>query len=75
MAWRVHQRTAQLVLGLDALLHITALRSLDDAGTSLRHLREHVGFMGSIAFDSFHQIRNEVGTLLELHVNLRPAVF
>ena len=30
--------------------------------------------MGGIAFDGVHQIRDQVGALLELHVDLRPAV-
>ena len=31
--------------------------------------------MGCVPLDGIHQVRDEVGALLELHVDLRPAVF
>ena len=71
----VHDRAAQLVFGLDALCHITGLRRLECAGAGLGHLCEHLRFMGSVPLDGLHEIRDEVGALLELHVDLRPAVF
>lgn len=72
---QIHERAAQLVFRGDALRHVTALRGLHHAGTGLRDLREHLGFVGRITFDRFHQIRNKIGTLLELHIDLRQPFF
>ena len=71
---QIDKCAAQLVFRSDALRHVTALRGLHHAGTGLRDLREHLGFVGRITFDRFHQVRNKIGTLLELHVDLRPTV-
>lgn len=45
---QIDKCAAQLVFRSDALRHVTALRGLHHAGTGLRDLREHLGFVGRI---------------------------
>ena len=43
-------------------------------GARIDHGVKRFALMGHIALHRFHQIGNEIGTALELHVNTRPAL-
>ena len=71
---QVDQCTAELIFGLNALCHVAGLSRLHHARTCLGHLGEHLGLVAGIALDGFDKVRDEIRTLLQLHVDLRPTV-
>lgn len=44
------------------------------AGAGGGHLSEDFRLVGCVPLDGIHQVRDEVGALLQLHIDLRPTV-
>ena len=68
---QVLQRTGEEAVGLHLAF---GRRRVHDGGASLGNLLERAAFVGSIAFDGLDEVRDEVETALQLHVDLRPGV-
>lgn len=73
---QVEQRAGQRVFGGGTLDggRVRVRRGRSGSGARPGHLGQHGGFMPGVPLDRFDQVRYQVGALLELHVDLCPAI-